>query len=174
MGQGSSNESITFRINSNYLSELRRLADEDKISLNTLVNQILKSYVDWESVAVKAGFAVFQREVVKELFNAVDQNTLQQIAMRTADKSKDTLLLMKGATNLDAALSLLNNRSKKAGFSYREFDEPDGQRIVVQHDMGINYSTFFKTHNERMFNNAGYSVKIDTTDSSTIIKILNK
>jgi predicted HicB family RNase H-like nuclease len=42
----SSNESITFRIDSQKLKVLRESADESQVSLNTLVNQILTSYIE--------------------------------------------------------------------------------------------------------------------------------
>ena len=56
------NESVTFRIDSRKLETLRADAEENQVSLNTLVNQVLTNYIEWDMVAAKAGYAVFQNE----------------------------------------------------------------------------------------------------------------
>jgi DNA-binding transcriptional regulator YhcF (GntR family) len=83
------NESVTFRIAGDILLAMRQLSQENGVSINTLVNNVLRSYVDWESIAVKAGFGVFQKQVVKEAISALDQQTLGEIALSTADSYKD-------------------------------------------------------------------------------------
>ncbi|MEO9295417.1 MAG: hypothetical protein ABI347_07440 [Nitrososphaera sp.] len=72
------NESVTFRIDSRKLETLRGDAEENQISLNTLVNQVLTSYIEWDMVAAKAGYAVFQKDALKELFNATNEETLKK------------------------------------------------------------------------------------------------
>jgi hypothetical protein len=42
----------------------------------------------------------------------------------------------------------------------------------MQHDVGYHWSVFSKTHIERLINNVGYATKIEMTDNSLIIDIL--
>jgi hypothetical protein len=165
------NESITFRISGDILLALRQLSQEEGMSLNTLVNNVLRSYIDWESIAVKAGFGVFQKEVVRQAINALDEPTLTSIAANTADAYKDMLLLMKGSLDLDSFISIVKDRSKRAGFNLREFEEPEGKKIILQHDMGANWSIYSKAYHERVINSIGHPVKIDATDSSIVMFI---
>ena len=60
IGSGKS-ESVTFRIDSKALKNLRREADQKEISTNTLINQIIKDHLNWHSNAAKAGFVAVRR-----------------------------------------------------------------------------------------------------------------
>ncbi|HEY9491163.1 MAG TPA: hypothetical protein VIP56_04190, partial [Nitrososphaeraceae archaeon] len=48
-------KSITFRLDSTVVEELQRDANEGEISLNVLVNQVLKRYVEWDRYEIKLG-----------------------------------------------------------------------------------------------------------------------
>jgi hypothetical protein len=166
-----SNESITFRIESRKLKTLRDNALENQVSLNTLVNQILTAYTEWDMIAIKAGYATLPKNVLKELFNAIDEETLLKIAAMTADSSKDILLLMMGEVTLDAYFSLLKNRSKRSGFSLREYEEEGTRKLVIQHEMGRHWSVFFKAHHEQVIYNAGYKAKVEYTDNTLVLSV---
>ncbi len=47
--------SITFRLDSNTVDNLQREADQKEISLNVLVNQVLRRYVKWDTFEPKIG-----------------------------------------------------------------------------------------------------------------------
>lgn len=168
--------SVTFRIDDGNVESLRKLAEDERITLNTLVNQILTSYLEWEFIAAKAGFAPMQKSVLKDLFDKLSDEDLKEIAIRAADSLKDTLLVMCGKVDLDAVISLTKNRIKRSGFVLREFDgeeSPRNRKLVMQHDVGHNWSVFSRTYIERLINNVGYPTKIESTDNSLTIEILD-
>jgi predicted HicB family RNase H-like nuclease len=49
-----STKCATFRLSKEKLEQLRKSADTRSVSTNTLVNQIIKSYLDWHSMAADA------------------------------------------------------------------------------------------------------------------------
>lgn len=165
------NESVTFRIDSRKLETLRADAEENQISLNTLVNQVLTNYIEWDMVAAKAGYAVFQKDALKELFNATNEETLKRIASQSASSSKDMLLLMMGDYSLDVYLSLVKNRARKSGFILREYRDEKARKIVIQHDMGRHWSMFFKEQTEKIIHAMGYKAKVDYTDNTLVLNI---
>lgn len=168
------NVSVTFRINSADIEALRDLAEEEEISLNTLVAQVIRSFLEWDSTAAKAGMAPMQKDILKELFSYVPDDELKKMAMRTADAFADKLLIMTGSTDLDAVFFVMKNRNKRSGFAVREFAEPKGKKIMIQHDMGHKWSMFFSAYSERLINNAGHATKIDMTDNSILIRTFEK
>lgn len=171
VSKSSPNESITFRIDSQKLKTLRECADENQVSLNTLVNQILTGYIEWDMVAVKAGYATIQKDILKEMFEAVDDEALKAVAARTADSSKDVMLVMTGQVSLEAFFSIMRNRAKRSGFTYREYEENGAKKFILQHEMGRHWSMFFKIHCERLVNSAGHKAKVDYTDNTLVISI---
>jgi hypothetical protein len=70
---GMPNSSITFRIDDDQIERLRKLADEEGISLNTLVTRVLGSFLEFEFIAPKVGFSPMQKSVLKDLFEAVPE-----------------------------------------------------------------------------------------------------
>jgi hypothetical protein len=100
---------------------------------------------------------------------------------------------MYGRIDLYAVISITENRIKRSGFTLREFDESSRfniecdvgtctgaagagvgtpKKLVIQHDMGRNWSVFFTTYVERLINNVGYATKVGLTDNSWMIEIL--
>lgn len=182
--------SITFRIDNDEIESLRRLAQEEQISINALVCRVLRSYLEWESFAVKADLAPMQKCILRDLFNIASDEELEEIATKAADNLNDTLLMMYGKFDLDAALQFTASRAKRSGFTLRKFDDDNsndeyGQRTrsnmmdeyrakqwVLQHDMGAKWSTFSKFHIERLMNNLGYAAEIEeTSDNLLVVKI---
>jgi hypothetical protein len=91
----SKNESITFRVNSDSLTKLRKEADEKDISVNILVNQILRNYVSWHSVAAKAGFISIRRGFVKALIDKLSEEEVKMLAEQIARTSNRDFLIIK-------------------------------------------------------------------------------
>lgn len=102
--------------------------------------------------------------------------------------------MMYGKADLDAALYFTASQIKRSGFTLKEFDDEnndnghgggqtaplhrgkgEGERAkqwVLQHDMGLNGSIFFKSYIGRLVNNGGYAIKIELmTDNLLAIKI---
>ncbi len=168
---GAGNVSITFRLDSKGLDQLRIIAAEEGISVNLLVSQILANYLEWDRIAARAGMVVLQREVIKALVNHASEELLKNVATKAADNFMDTLLLMTGSNDLPSLILGIRNNFKKSGFIVRSFKEHGGEKIVIHHDMEIKTSEFFKAYLERLFNNAGYPVKIELTNNSIVVKV---
>ena len=47
-GESKKTATMTFRIDENVLNVLQTESDRNQITLNSLVNQLLKRYVDWD------------------------------------------------------------------------------------------------------------------------------
>lgn len=173
-----SNESITFRINTDDLEQLKALASNDQVSLNTLVSQILRSYLEWDRSEAKAGNAIImQKRILKAIFDFMPENELEKIAVEAADNSKDELLIMAGNVDLDTTLAIIARRAKRSGFILRDFSDASRDhvdkkiRFVIQHDMGRKWSVFFKAYNERLINNTGHATKIEATNNLVTIRV---
>ena len=59
----SKSESVTFRIDSKVLKNLRHEAEQKDVMTNTLVNQIIKDHLNWHSNGAKVGFISAQKTI---------------------------------------------------------------------------------------------------------------
>jgi hypothetical protein len=165
-------QGISLRVPNGIVDTLKHDADNKKISLNTLANQIFSNYVDWDMTAANAGWVVIQRDTIKGIFNAIDDKTLQDIALPAADALVDALLLMTGQHTLEAFYHILKYRIAKSNFFLTELREKGNVRkLVIQHDLGSKWSLFFKTYYERVLNNLGYAAKSDYTSNTLVLTI---
>ena len=61
--------SITFRLDPNTVDNLQREADQKEISLNVLVNQVLRRYVKWDTFESKIGMMPVPKIILSTCFN---------------------------------------------------------------------------------------------------------
>ena len=73
LGEHKTSRSITFRLDSHTIDELQREADQNQISLNVLINQVLKRYSEWDSYENRIGMMPVPKAMLTSLIDkAVD------------------------------------------------------------------------------------------------------
>jgi hypothetical protein len=147
------------------LKNLRHEAEKKDISTNTLVNQIIKEYLNWHSNAAKAGFvAVRRRFVTKVVSNLSEQEIILLAEYVAKSANKDTMLLMKNEYTVKSALEFLESWIKISGYPYRHQETNNGQNkhsYVIQHDMGMKWSIYLASLYQFLFDELGLKKKIE-------------
>jgi hypothetical protein len=166
---GPKSESITFRLESRVLDNLKKKAKHDKVTLNTLVSQIIADYFDWSLTAIDAGWMVMPKMTVRKAFEMLSQDEILTLADATSQEKKEMLLYMKGKDDEQSFLSILRMRAKKSGFHLRELEKDDKTTIIIQHDMGRNYSLYCKSLYETIMHQYGVQVDLNTTDHTLLM-----
>jgi hypothetical protein len=168
-------EAATFRLDKKFLDQLRLEAKEKQLNLNTLLNQIVRSHIEWHANATKAGFMPKRKKLIKRLFDSL---TKEQVDALAADVSRgltgETLMIMASKGTEESILELMERWIKISGFSYRhEVADGDGSHIfVIRHNMGEKWSYYLS----RLFEQAALefmNVKTDTqaTEDAFYIRI---
>lgn len=165
-------EHVTFRIKKETLDNLKSISKKDKVSLNTLANQVFDSHVNWDVHAAEVGWVVMLKTGLKELIKQADKETISKIAQDTADaNAKEISLYMRGNYGVEEWISILKDRARMSGFNLKEYKDGDKTKLVQYHDMGENWSMFFKTFYETIFNELGVKVNTDFTENSFVIEL---
>jgi len=136
-------ESVTFRIESEALRNLRREAGQKDISTNTLVNKLIKDHLNWHSNAAKAGFISVRRLFVSKIINCLPEQEIISLAEYMAEAIKDSILLMRNEYTIKSALDLLDSWIKISDFPYRHNETNHKHSYVIQHDMGMKVSIYW-------------------------------
>ncbi|MFZ0327728.1 MAG: hypothetical protein WBP64_14465 [Nitrososphaeraceae archaeon] len=158
-----STRSITFRLESKVIDELQREANQNEISLNVLVNQILKRYTEWERYENKIGMMPVPKLMLSSLIDrAIEManNTgilndsiieeyrhqvIKQAANTAYDLMKDAVLFMRKDYNLWTVLSVLQEYMKVSGINSDHQIESGRKHVfVIKHELGQNWSLFTK------------------------------
>ncbi|GKS67071.1 hypothetical protein YTPLAS73_06180 [Nitrosarchaeum sp.] len=166
-----STEHVSFRINKITLEKLKHISQDQKTSLNTYVNQIFDSHVNWDVHATEIGWVMMLKSASMKLIKHLDDKIIIQLAKEVAESgAKEIALSMRGKHGVDEWISILKDRAKSSGFSIKEYSQNEIMRLVMHHGMGEKWSLFFKTYYETIFSGLGSKIKTEHTENSILIE----
>jgi hypothetical protein len=171
----SATEGVTFRLPSDNLEQLCKEAETRQISVNTLVNQIINEHLDWHLYAAQAKLYYVPKPFITRILDGFSEEQLSDLAEASAKKDfVDIGLLLRGEFTISSFLSILENWSRISDIPYRAEESEDMQKIIIEHNMGSNYSYLFKEIYRRLLENSFETkTQFDTTDN-TIVLTFNK
>ena len=175
----SKSESVTFRIESDALRNLRREAGQKDISTNTLVNKLIKDHLNWHSHAAEAGFISVRRPFISKIIKYLPEQEIISLAEYVAKTAnKDSILLMKNEYTIKSALEFLESWIKISDYPYRHEETNNHQKrhsYVIQHDMGMKVSIYLASLFQFVFDdlNLGQNktIEFDKTENTLAFTI---
>jgi hypothetical protein len=187
--QSKKTRSVTFRLDSKVIDEIQEEADNREISLNVLVNQVLKRYAEWERYENKIGMMPVPRMILSNLIDKaisiakssgikdVDRyrdQIIKQAAELAFTLMKDSVLFMKKQYNLWAVLSVLEEYMKVSGIKADHKLEASQKHVfIIQHELGENWSLFTKELLALIFEKlANVKADINVTPNTTVAEVV--
>jgi hypothetical protein len=184
-------QSITFRLDSRTIDELQREADQNQISLNVLINQVLKRYSDWDRYENRIGMMPVPKAMLTSLIDkAIDMakkngikeedigpfkdQIIRQAAEIAFNIMKDAVLFMKKQYNLWVVLAVLQEYMKVSGINSDHRIEGGRKHVfVIQHELGENWSLFTKELLKLIFENlAKVKAEVNVTPNMTMAEVI--
>ena len=136
-------ETVSFRLDSDNLEKLKKEAEENELSLNQLVNQVIGNHVNFRSVAKPAGFMPMPKPVLIRMMEKVSEEEAREIGKEHAEKDSESILsVLRNDYHVDYFLETIGYWVKDSGFSLRHDDENDIHKYVIQHDLGKKWSLY--------------------------------
>lgn len=152
-------ETSTFRIEKEILEKLRVDADEEKISLNALVNQVLSQHIEWDAPAKKSGFVPLPKILLMKVMNYLtDEQIVQVSEYMVKNEIKDIILTLRNEHNVKSFLNVIESWAKTSGFPFSHEDKGSStHRYVISHNMGKNWSLYYGIIFTRILEELGVS-----------------
>ena len=165
-------KNATFRIDPSILKKLATESNQRVVSLNSLVNQILRGYIRWEKQASKSGWILMHKKVMKSFMEELDEKTISKIAAPLAKEIMiDTLLAMHSKVDLDGWISVTKERSERSNFEFQEIRNDGRIKLIITHDMGLKWSVFHESYYKQMLSDLGHLATFDYTKNTLVINI---
>jgi hypothetical protein len=168
-----STRGITFRLPSEKIDQLQRVSKDKSISSNTLLNQIIKEYLDLHSMAAHAKLYYLPKSFLIRLINELTEEELNEIAYETAKNDPvDICLFLRGEFTLASLSNITESWLRIAHMPYRYAIDGDSSKIIIEHDMGLKYSYLIKEIS-RCLLDVAFEAKssCELTENAVIIKI---
>lgn len=181
--------SVTFRIDSSVIDELQAESNNREVSLNVLVNQILKRYSEWDRYENKIGMMPVPKIMLSTLIDRAigvaktsgikdveryRSEIVKEAAQIAFGLIKDSVLFMKKQYNLWVVLSVLEEYMKVSGINADHRLEGSRKHVfVIQHELGENWSLFTKELLSLIFEKlANVKAEISVTPNTTIAEVV--
>ena len=146
--------SITFRIEAKYFDKLQQEANSRGISVNSLINHIIKDYFEWFIFQPKVGFVPVLKPVLREVFNKMSKEQINEVANSGKEEVTNALHFMTGKLDLDCFLAWFEERMKNSSIQVSHTLDNNSRMhtYVVKHDMCENWSIYLKEITKHIFN----------------------
>jgi len=170
----SNSESITLRFDKTTMNELRNEAEQKMESVNTLLNQIVKSYTKWHKPAKMAGLIYINKFLYRDIVEHLTEEQIKSIAENYARHYfMDIIKMFDGIPSVSFYIEYLLMWFEISGFNYKiDERDPDHLSIKVQLDLGRKFSEFIATKVEDILEALNQrEVEIEATDHLVIVRI---
>lgn len=150
---------ISIRMDSNLSDKLHEKSQDQKVSLNTLINNMLEKQVHWYDLIDEVGWVSIFRQTFKELMDSVSKEKATKIGLTTGKVDlQNSINYFYGKVELETILDLLKKRFQSMKVQFRRISEKDREKIIIQHDLGKNWPYLIVAELNELLNEIGYRI----------------
>jgi hypothetical protein len=163
----------SFRIDEIALQAVEAEALTQSVSANTLVNQILRQFADFDRFARKINTVKVSSAVFRGVLSAGDADKIIEAAKQTGSSIPLAFATAKnGRVDQDGLLDHIRSFATYAHLcEVSETSGANGHVVTLTHDFGLNWSIFLVHYITAMFLHIGASLKLDMTDTSVVFTL---
>ncbi|HEY6949602.1 MAG TPA: hypothetical protein VI146_03255 [Nitrososphaeraceae archaeon] len=159
--------------------ELSKVLDEESermgVSVNALVNMILKRYSEFTRFLSKIDLVVINRELLKSLFDSYPEEDIFGLGVSAGQIiPRDTILFWKKTVNSESVLEYIEKIICRYGFlgTYDETTQNEKRIIVIRHRLGKKGSQFLHGYLKSTFKNTlNLDSSFELTESSVKLQV---
>jgi hypothetical protein len=164
----------SFRINESAFLAIEEEAKKRNISLNTLVNQLLLSFANFDRYFQKFGMTKISKVSYRKTLKAIPDEEIIELAREVAQNSGKVIVLARNGTmSLTGVLDWCKDLADYANwFQFNEVRTPEGKQVItLTHDLGAKFSIFMIAYSKELFGQASIVPELSSTEDSITIAI---
>jgi len=166
-------ESLTLRIDKELLDKLRKESEQKMVSINTLTNLIIKSYIKWYSPAQRAGIMFVPKCLLIPIIDNLAEYQMERIADEFRKSGyEETLLMMSKEYSLPVILDLFDSWLNVSNMQFDRESSEGSLTYIINHGVGKKWSLFLERVFWYIVKDLGITgARFDVTDGTVTIKI---
>ena len=166
-------ESLTLRIDKEMLDELRIESEHKMVSLNTLTNQIIKSYIKWYSPAQRAGIMFIPKSLLIPIIDNFAEYQMETLAEKFRESGyEETLLMMSKEYSIPVILDLFDSWLNVSNLQFDRKSSEGSLTYIINHGLGRKWSIFLERVFWYIVKDLGITgARFDITDGTITMKI---
>jgi hypothetical protein len=138
---------MTVRLSKELNDVLLEDAESNGITASSLVNRIVKKYVEWDRHAEKFRFVSIPAENFRSLLEQLDDKTIPSLVRALGlDQPEALTLFWFKKISLETVLETVNVLGKYSGLFVHEIEYKEGSHIItLRHGLGRKWSAYIGT-----------------------------
>jgi hypothetical protein len=158
----------SFRVDEYALEVIEKDAARANVSVNTLVNQLLLSYANFDHYFSRFQTVIVTSDAFAYLIQSLSAEAAVEAGRRTAVSMARSVILAKhGALSLDGVLDHLKTISEYSKFfTYSESEKAGRRAVILIHSFGPKGSIYFAEYLKSMFEMVGLKPTMITTEKA--------
>ena len=163
----------SFRIDECAVIAVEKEAAAQQVSPNTLVNQILTQFSEFERFAKRINTVKPSSFVFRGILEAADIDKVIEVAKTAGSSIPQAFVTAKsGRVDIESLLDHLRTLSQYAHlYEYSENLDSREHVTTLVHDFGLKWSIFLVHYITAMFEQIGVSAKLEMSDRSVILTL---
>lgn len=137
----------SFRIDKSYSDIINMEAERMGISVNAMVNSVLKQYAEFSRFQSKLDMIIINRQILKTLINLIDEDNLYNVGVSLGKNiPHDVILFWKKNVSSQSVLEYIEKILCTYGHigTFDYIDEAQQKVIVIRHRLGYKGSKFLQ------------------------------
>lgn len=158
-------ETVTFRLPSSLIDELRTDAELEGISLNNYVAKIFSNHVQWERYERKVGLLPMTEAFLSEVLSQLTEPQIINLAQRLEkQKFKNILAFMKDNHDVEDFVDVMRTWLTVSWMQQNIEIHNEKYYFKIQHNLGTKWSLYVKT----LISELSYDILGKKADISTV------
>ena len=166
----------SFRIDESAAIAVEKEAISQNVSPNTLVNQLLKQFSEFDRFARRINTVKLSGSIFRGLLSEVDSEKVIEVA-RTAGSSipQAFAATKRGKVDVESLIDHIRSLAMYAHLcEFNETADPHGPLFTLVHDFGLNWSIFLVHYVSAMFEQIGIAPNVEMSDRSVTFTLQGK
>lgn len=155
---------------------LQELASKEKASVNSVVNKVLRKFVEWDAQALRFGFITITVPELKKLFGFLSEQEVQEYGHWFGENlAREYVTFFFKRVDYDTVMRALEMLGSDYGGHYQFEDHFDGRvhTVICKHGRGQKWSLFYEEAFKVAFKNLlDKDVELERTDDQVTIRII--
>lgn len=168
----------SFRIDKSYSDIINMEAERMGISVNAMVNSVLKQYAEFSRFQSKLDMIIINREILKTLLNLIDEDNIYNIGISLGKNiPHDVILFWKKNVSSQSVFEYIEKILCTYGHigTFDYIDEDQQKVIVIRHRLGLKGSKFLQGYIKALLNDTlKINPSIEVSDFSLKIVLPNE
>ncbi len=142
----SKTETVTFRLSSELIDELKKDSELEGVSLNSYVAKIFANHVQWERYERKVGLLPMTESFLKGVLDKLTEEQVVHLAREIEKKKfRDMLAFMKDSHDVDEFIEVLRSWLTVSWMQHNIVVKNGVYNFKIRHNLGEKWSLYVKT-----------------------------